>query len=296
MNRRTFLLASAGAATVALPGNPLNVASISAQEPGAFAGLGLPELTITLTDAGYQVAPETTPAGWTLVTFVDQQAFGDNSADVIKVPDGMTVEGMTADLTAAATGGPIPDWVFQAVMVGAPWTAAGTSAQGVIQLSPGEWMISNGGAPIPPTSVTVTGEPAAAATPAALAASTEIGLTEYAFTGLDQPIPAGAQVWKVTNIGAQPHLMNINEVPDGTTSDQLMNSWMALFSGTPTADALAPDQMPNKGGCSTLSRGESIFLALDLPAGTYGATCFFPDEGDGMPHMMKGMITIFTVV
>lgn len=293
MNRRTFLKAGAGITTLTLPFNSLNASWISAQKPGPFASLGLPELTITLTDSGYTVSPASVPAGWTTITFVNNQSFGDNGADLMLIPEGETLESILESLAAAGPEGAPPDWVYQATFVGVPWSAAGTSAQGLGLLSPGEWAIFSP-TPMSPATLSVTDGPEATPTSPTIEADVEIGMTEYSFSGLEESIGAGAQVWKVSTIGAQPHLMVINAVPEGTTTDQLLASWLSLFSGTPEAGALTPDQMPNVGGCGTLSRGESIYLALDLPAGTYGAVCFFGDPGTGIPHLMSGMVAVFT--
>ena len=42
---------------------------VSAQSDDAFDKLGLPELTVTLTEEGFTANPTKLSAGWTLVTF-----------------------------------------------------------------------------------------------------------------------------------------------------------------------------------------------------------------------------------
>jgi hypothetical protein len=68
-----------------------------------------------------------------------------------------------------------------------------------------------------------------------------------------------------------------------------------MMTGTPTADAIDLGSMAAIAGCSSLSTDQSLYLALDLPVGTYGAICFFPDEQTGAPHVMLGMARDFTV-
>jgi hypothetical protein len=34
---------------------------------------------------------------------------------------------------------------------------------------------------------------------------------------------------------------------------------------------------------------------LDLEPGTYVAVCWVPDSRNGMPHVMEGMLDVFTV-
>lgn len=293
MDRRRFLLLMGSTAVLSLEFTKFGSHLVLAQESTKLSGLGLPEIKVTLTDAGYQVSPAETPAGWTLVTFDNQQSAGDNSADIMLLPPGETLDSVLASL-ATPTAGP-PAWAYQTTFAGAPWTAAGTSAQAIILLTEGDWMVFNPVAPLSPASLTVTEEASASATPPALTADQEVELQEYSFLGLEKPLSAGQQIWKVTNTGHQPHLMVLNPLPDGTTQAQFMDMVTAMMSGTPPAGAEAPAGPPAAGGCATLSTGQSLYLALDLKAGTYGAICFFSDEQSGAPHALMGMVQVFTV-
>jgi hypothetical protein len=295
MHRRSFLKVMGGTALLSFTPISLGIRRVGAQETTDLAALGLPALTVTLTDDGYSVSPETTPAGWTLVTFVNQQSTGDNSANIMALPPGETAESIMGSMATAIAGGPVPAWAFDATQAGAPWTAAGTSAQGVIRLTAGDWVVFNGGAPYEPVPLTVTGSAATPAAAPALTADLEVTLQEFAFLGLDAPIAAGPQIWKVTNTGEQPHLMTLSTLPEGTTQGQYMDSLMAMMTGTPAAGGIPPDSMRNAGGCAPITTGQSLYLALDLAAGTYGAVCFFPDEATGAPHLAMGMIQVFTV-
>jgi hypothetical protein len=230
-----------------------------------------------------------------LVTFDNQQSAGDNSADIMALPPGATIDGIFGAMATAVAGGPVPDWAFQAALAGAPWAPAGASAQAIVHLTAGDWVVFNGGAPYEPVPLTVTQEAAGQAAPPLPPPDVEVALQEFAFLGLDRPIPAGPQVWNVTNPGRQPHLMNLAKLPDGTTQAQFMTNLMAMMSATPSADAGGPEAMQNVGGCSTLSPGQQLYLALDLAAGTYGAICFFPDRETGAPHLAMGMVQVFTV-
>jgi hypothetical protein len=295
MDRRSFLQLVGGAAVLSLTPLKLGYRLAGAQEAKKLAGLGLPELTVTLTDSGYRVSPETTPAGWTLVTFENQQSVGDNSADIMMLPPGETAESIFGAMATDVAGGPVPDWAYKATMIGAPWAPAGTSAQAVVHLTAGDWVVFNGPGPYEPVSLTVTEGDGSPAVPPTLTADLDVTMQEYAFVGLDKPVPSGQQLWKVTNDGQQPHLMVLSHVPRGTTQQQLLKSFSAMMTGTPTPDAIAPDSVKNLGGCSTLSVGQSLYLALDFAAGTYGAVCFFPDEQTGAPHVLMGMAQVFTV-
>lgn len=268
---------------------------IAAQEATGFAGLGLPELTVTVTDEGYAVSPPTTTAGWTLVTLENQRNEGDTSADIMLLPQGETIEGLLGSLAASfatPTAGP-PTWIFESTFAGAPWTLAGASSQAVVDLSAGEWAVYSP-EPLAPATLTVTEARGGATAPPAVEADVEVTMQEFAFVGLDTAVPVGQQIWKVTNAGRQPHLVTFGRLPEGTTQAQFMDGLMAAMSGAPAdGDNLA--SMPTVGGCSTLSADRSLYLSLDLAAGTYGAVCFFPDEQSGAPHVAMGMAQVFTV-
>ena len=295
MHRRTILRAFGGTTALALGISRFGGHLASAREGTALDALGLPEVTITVTETGYQVSPATMPAGWTLLTF-ENQGPDTNSADVMLLPPGETMEGLLEVLAAAMaspTAAP-PPWIYETTFAGAPWTPAGVSAQAVVLLSAGEWVIFSP-APLTPASLTVTEESATPAAPLALQADREVRMQEYAFLGLDDTVPAGPQVWQVSNTGHQPHFLTVSELPPGTTQAQFMDNLMAIMSGTPEAEGPELAGPAILGGCATLSDGQSIYLALDLAAGTYGAICFFPEPETGVPHVMLGMAQVFSV-
>lgn len=290
MDRRAFARLIGGTAVLSLAPTPLGRV-VRAQAAADLSGLGLPELTVTITDAEYRVTPATTTAGWTLVTVENQQSGGDNSADIMLLPRGETIEGLLAAV-ATPTAAP-PAWVYETTLAGAPWTPAGTSAQAVVLLTAGDWMVFSP-APLAPASLTVSEGDGSPTAPPAVNAGVDLTMQEFAFVGLDEPLRAGPQIWKVTNTGDQPHLMTIGQLPDDTTQAQFMDDLSAMMSGPPP-DGSEPGGMPTVGGCSTLSAGQSLYLALDLAAGTYGAVCFFPDEETGAPHLQMGMAQVFMV-
>jgi hypothetical protein len=291
MNRRRFLYLT-GAAT-ALILHPIRIGARAAVAQGGtdLANLGLPEITITRTEQGYAVSPETTPAGWTLVTFENQLPAGDTSADVMRIPEGETLESLFSQFSPDPTVPP-PAWVYEVTFAGAPWAHPGGSAQALILLEAGDWVVFSP-EPVAPAVLTVTEGGTPVAQPD-LAADVEVTMQDMAFVGLEGPLSAGPQVWKVTNAGPQPHLMSFSSVPTGTTQAQLVEMLTASMSATPTGDpaGIVP---PTTGGTATLSNGQDIYLALDLAVGTYGAVCFFSDRDTGMPHVMLGMAQVFTV-
>ncbi len=267
---------------------------VAAQEATGFAGLGLPQLTVSVTDEGYAVSPATTTAGWTLVTFENQRNEGDTSADIMLLPQGETIEGLLGSLAASfatPTAGP-PTWIFESTFAGASRAVAGSTARAVVDLPAGEWAVFSP-EPLAPATLTVTAADNPSLAPPALAADVQVIMQEFAFLGLDAPVPVGQQIWKVTNAGRQPHFITFGRLPEGTTQAQFMDSLMTMSGGPADGDNLA--NVPTVGGCSTLSADRSLYLALDLAAGTYGAICFFPDEQSGAPHAAMGMARVFSV-
>jgi hypothetical protein len=257
-----------------------------------LASLGLPELKITATDQGFQ-APASVAAGWYLVT-LDNQSKSDLTADTVLLPSGQSLESMLA-IVATPAAGPPPAWVYQTTWAGGSEAAAGQSAQAIIHLTEGNWMIWNGGSPTPaPVALTVTAATGTVSAPNATA-DVDVTTAEYTFAGLANPVPAGEHVWKVTNKGAQPHFMSLAKLPDGTTQKQLTDAINAQMSGTPVAGGLDLSQIAGVGGTSTLSTGQSLWTAFDLAPGTYAAVCFFPDIQSGLPHAALGMAVVFTV-
>jgi hypothetical protein len=254
--------------------------------------LGLPELQITVTDQGFQ-APASVAAGWYLVT-LDNQSSASLTADMVLLPSGESMESMLA-VIATPEAGPPPAWVYQTTWAGGSAAGAGQTAQSVVQLTEGNWMIWNGGSPTPaPSALTVTAATGTVTAPSATA-DVDVSMQEYTFTGLENPVPAGEHVWKISNTGKQPHFMDLIKLPDGTTQQQLTDAINAEMSGTPVAGGLDVSQIVDLGGTSTVSPGQSMWASFDLAPGTYGAVCFFPDIQSGAPHAALGMAVVFTV-
>lgn len=295
MDRRHFLRLSGGAALLSLGLTLPRVRGLAAQEAGPFAGLGLPELAVTVSESGFTLSATETPAGWTLVTFeIDAPPQANANCDFMLLPADVTVEEATTLLSSPNSDA--PEWYFETMLAGGPSGFGGSTIQSVVNLAqPGTWILFSGGEGLPPASLTVTGEATTAAAPA-IEATVDIGFVDFSFTGLDAPLPAGPHIWRFTNEGEQPHHMAIWGVPDGSTADQVVGAFVGAFSGTPVPGALSLDQFGGAGGgCGDLSPGGISWHALDYAAGTYGAVCFVPDKETGMPHLLHGMAAVFTV-
>ncbi len=87
MDRRECLRPSGGAAILGI-GYTTERRQVWVQETISQAELGLPELTVTLTEADFQVSPSEVAAGWATVTFANKLAEGDDGSDLMPIPAG----------------------------------------------------------------------------------------------------------------------------------------------------------------------------------------------------------------
>jgi hypothetical protein len=59
--------------------------------------------------------------------------------------------------------------------------------------------------------------------------------------------------------------------------------------------ATAPPPGVTVGGNGALSNGRTNWFSMTFEPGNYVMLCFVPDAADGQPHVVKGMVTPFTV-
>jgi len=293
MDRRAFAKLTGGAALLRIGGAVGRCRPTLAQDSTSLADLGLPELTVTLTDDGFAVSPSETAAGWTLVTLENLTTEDDSGPDFTLIPAGETMDAIVGSVGTPTAG--IPAWVFETTWAGGPFVPQGETAVGVVNLTEGDWMVWSGGEAFGAAALTVTAGAAATPAPPAITADVEVELQEFAFVEFDDVVPAGPRVWQVANTGEQPHVTILFSVPDGTTTEQLLTGLTAMMTGAPAEDGVDPESLRSVGGCTTLSAGQTAWIELDLAAGSYGAVCFSPDEETGAPHVLMGMATVFAV-
>jgi hypothetical protein len=173
----------------------------------------------------------------------------------------------------------------------------GTTAQAVIDLVEGEWLLL-GDDPFgvhAPTIFTVTGEvPADVPEPEAdiMVTFIEFGIT------VEGALTAGDHLLRIENLGAQPHFVFIAKAPDGMTNEDLGVELQSFF-GPPASPEASPaaegaELMPVL-STAAQSMGVVEWVPVSLEAGTYAGICFFPNAGEGLPHAAHGMHTVFTV-
>jgi len=110
-------------------------------------------------------------------------------------------------------------------------------------------------------------------------------------------IEPGRQVWAISNTGVALHELAIQPVPAGATKEQIIAAFGALYQGRPLPVDFGPEwagwQENLVNGVGATSPGGIVWAQFDLKPGTYAALCFVPSNG--VPHLMAGMIRIFTV-
>jgi hypothetical protein len=286
---------------------PLLLAPIArAQTPTAIATfpamLGMPEVSITITDTGFRV-PAEIPSGRVLlrVTNASHDRTISADADFVRVPAGTTLADVLAYFGptghTATAAGPAPAWVYQATWVGGPTVPPGQTLEAVVDVAPGKWLIVNDwcGSPQQPRPVTATERATSPATPSMPVADVTVQLEEYSFVGLSEPPPAGPHLWQITNAGQQPHFLRFYAVQARITPEQalaLVSLPQMATPGVPDSTATLDLAQP---GLAVISPGQTVWLAMDLQPGTYLALCLVPDEQQGISHAHLGMAQLVTV-
>lgn len=291
---------AAGAFVASLPLSIRALAQDASPEAAAtnpFADLGLPEIELNFTSSEVTGMAESVEAGRYLVTIHGEPTEQDYAFGpmFLRVPDDMTMDDFSA-AAAEATDGP-PDFYYTTTVAGGPVIMAGsgvTTAYGVIDLTPGQWIVAGNGLAQPPSPFEVTGEmPADLPEPEADVTMTikemEISVTDGAFK-------VGDNVVKVENTGEQPHFVELSKVPDGTTNDNLDATIAAFMGGTPEAEPLAEEDFVSAAYSNDQSGGTVQWAVMTInEAGTYAAMCWIPDPETHMPHAAMGMHTIIEI-
>ena len=121
-------------------------------------------------------------------------------------------------------------------------------------------------------------------------------MTEFVFEGIDgATLPAGPQVWRFANRGAQPHHMVLFRTPTLIAQEDVTALFDAFMSATPTPPLGWWTESVWVGYAAIMSPGHSMLTEYDLAPGAYAALCFITDPATGMPHLMEGMAQSFTV-
>jgi len=266
----------------------------SARDFTLLRGLGLPEITIVVTDADATGVPADLPAGRYLVTLENRTADQNVGIVLLAPPAGTTDEDALDGILREG----VPAWFYDTTFAGGPIADGGQSDAVVVELAAGDWWLDvdrTADAAVQPTD-TATKLQVMGTAPAAgdVAGAVPIAMSEYNFA-LPNAITAGPQIWQLTNTGEQPHLLDLEGVPDGTTLAQVMELVGFAFTGTPAASALGLDQIRDLYATTPISPGQTTWIEVDLAPGTYAVACFVSDQENGAPHALMGMVQVFTV-
>jgi len=300
MTRRTALTAALGTAVfVGLDRSGVHAQSASPEAspiatPELPALAGYPTLTVTVSGAGLSLSSHTVPAGIVHFVVTNTTTGGDSTGAAVVGPGaGKTMAEMQAAASTPTAGNAFPPFLYDATILGGPSDPpAGESRAALLNIPAGDWVVFNDGQlGSVPLTATTSGESKTEVPKA----DAEVVFGDFNFSGLDA-IKSGQQLWKITNKGAQPHMLVLAGVPKGTTMDQVMATLMSQASGTPTAGALDPSTVQFlSDGVLLLSTGQSMWLPITLAAGEYVALCFVTDPKTGKEHVMEGMEKLFTV-
>jgi hypothetical protein len=239
------------------------------------------QMTVVATDYKFD-APDEVPSGMMTIHLVDNGSELHHVA-FIKLNDGKTM----ADVEQAMkTQGPMPSWAvdYGGVNPSHPGGGMSTTTQ---MLEPGNYVMlcfipSADGTPhfakgmVRPLKVT-------ASTDASAAAPTEdivMTLSDYKFT-TSKPITAGRHTIKIENGASQPHELVLARLLPGKKAEDLP-AWVEKPNGPPPADPI--------GGVPAMAKGASAFVTADFTPGDYAFVCFLPDQKDGKPHFVHGMV------
>ncbi|HWV24997.1 MAG TPA: hypothetical protein VNZ58_12470 [Thermomicrobiales bacterium] len=323
MDRRRFALATSAVALVGLP----QIRPILAQEsaPGDLASLGLPELNLTVGPDSFDGLPEgDLPAGRYLLTATIADGLEYGSASIIGSPPGMSSEDFLAALAGVGGGPPdaapegspvageedesfdmeVPLFLYMAPFPGGVGGPGGTVAQGILDLPPGEWILWGDDPAVGqvPVIFNVTGEmPSDLPEPDA---DVTITFIDFAIS-VDGNLTAGDHLAHIQNHGAQPHFVVIMKGPDTMTNDDIATLVQAMLAPEGGEGAKMPElpELPFNPDTDLIpvfqtvqqSIATNLWMPLSLDAGTYAGLCFFPTAGEGLPHAVHGMHTVFTV-
>ena len=148
--------------------------------------------------------------------------------------------GLRANDESTITATPVPDDEIPPFLLShhrrrSPRRRPGATAQAIVKVTPGGWAVfpDSNQAPVY-LDVKDGAEGGHGAGSVSRSAS-----PSSPSTGLDSEVKGGKQIWKVTNTGAEVHMLGLGKLPDGTTKDDVLALLNSEMSGTPVAGGLA---------------------------------------------------------
>jgi len=282
------------------------VAAMQSMDPAfsdtIISELGYPTIAIEVGPSGID-APDTLEAGLYHVTLDAEIETDVAYMNFVQPPAGLDHDTMVAQMLEAGAGDVVRDgWVF---LGGTNTPNPGESATFVIELKEGDYQIAasyyqieDSGANevmlMEPLTVTPAVNDGYYEEPEA---DVMLEITDdLQYIVSPDAIAAGPQIWQISNTGEHhSHHVVMMGVPDGTSDQDIINEFNAMMSGTPTASPSLMEQFVWTGYAALQSGGTTTWAEFDLKPGTYALICFIMEDGVYRPHMLDGMVTIFTV-
>jgi hypothetical protein len=277
-----------------------------------FADLGLPELTVTATNDGFELSESEVEAGRYLVHFVNETDNPQLAAGFVRLVEGKTLDDLSfADEIAAGTPMPQseeegPDeesfaWIYDTYIAGG---ASTISDQVVVDLRGGEYGVwaDDPTSPIESAPLTVTGDPEArieGPEPEAVVTVVEEGAGGQGFKfTVTGEATVGPQIVKILNASDQPHFVIGFHYPEDITIEQAMEFIMfdPSTGATPSPNMLDETLLTFPIYAPVQSVGATQWVELDSEPGSVIIVCFVPDPAaGGIPHAFEGMVGLLPV-
>lgn len=298
---RILLMAVFGVLYAALPDRAENAAKEAApQSERALAELGLPPLDLTATVEGIEGFPEALDAGRYLITLTVAEGLELGGGFDLVQPLGMTADAFIVllNLPGEEEVGDLPPELSEATWAGGIYADDGATSQVVLDLTPGEWIVSSDDG-TEPVVVEATGvmptdlpEPKSSAT---------ITMDEDRIEVTEGELTAGSHIIRIDNTGAQPYGMMWVQGPDSLTEEQieliLREEREAERTGTPVvySDVNPEEDVVDMTVTGIQSPGTSMWIRVDgIAAGTH-VLIRRPDVLNDMTSAFQGMHTIVDV-
>ena len=229
--------------------------------------------------SGSLEAPDTVQAGWVRLNV--REAGTGHIVVVFRVPGTATPAELATFRAALDTARMTPAPVRA---LGGP--EVGDTGAVVLNLAPGRYLLAclgrgpEGHRHANSGEAAVVEAVAGSAPREAPAATQKVTMADFAY-GAAANWQAGAHLVHVQNTGRQDHHLRIDRLPAGAD----VGRWLASEGkiGQPVA------------GVARTSPGESVYLPVHLPPGSYVLYCLIPEAVSGEPHAMKGMFRALIV-
>ena len=205
--------------------------------------------------------------------------------------DGKTLD----DFTAAMMAQDVPGMLATVSALGTPFVAPGEAVDVTYDLQAGDYVLIHFNADGPPTLLPFAVTDLPGSVHEAPEADVEVTMLDYAFE-IPAELVTGEALWQFTNGGEQTHELVIYAVdPDATAEDVTSTIMEAVMSTPPGTAWEIPFEVAN--AFAGISPGETAWMTVDLPPGTYAVVCMVPDFTSTPPitHLQHGMIALLTV-